>query len=75
MSLRYAHLAPDQRQEAVAKLIEEPILGSACAYRGAGFRWTAPELKVVETSLRYAVMVSQDCDLEWDRTSERKLPS
>ena len=26
MSLRYAHLAPDQRREAVAKLNERPIL-------------------------------------------------
>jgi hypothetical protein len=26
MSLRYAHLAPDQRREAVAKLNETPIL-------------------------------------------------
>lgn len=26
MSLRYAHLAPDQRREAVAKLNEKPIL-------------------------------------------------
>jgi hypothetical protein len=26
MSLRYAHLAPDQRREAVAKLDEKPIL-------------------------------------------------
>jgi hypothetical protein len=25
MSLRYAHLAPDQRREAVAKLVEKPI--------------------------------------------------
>jgi hypothetical protein len=26
MSLRYAHLAPDQRQEAVAKLNQRPLL-------------------------------------------------
>jgi hypothetical protein len=26
MSLRYAHLAPDQRREAVAKLNEQPIV-------------------------------------------------
>ena len=26
MSLRYAHLAPDQRREAVAKLNDKPIL-------------------------------------------------
>ena len=26
MSLRYAHLAPDQRREAVAKLNQKPIL-------------------------------------------------
>ena len=26
MSLRYAHLAPDQRREAVAKLNEKPLL-------------------------------------------------
>jgi hypothetical protein len=26
MSLRYTHLAPDQRREAVAKLNEKPIL-------------------------------------------------
>ena len=29
MSLRYAHLAPDQRREAVAKLNEKPILALA----------------------------------------------
>jgi hypothetical protein len=36
MSLRYAHLAPDQRHEAVAKLNEKPILALTlrlpCAY-------------------------------------------
>ena len=26
MSLRYAHLAPDQRREAVAKLNDQPVL-------------------------------------------------
>jgi integrase len=31
MSLRYAHLAPDQRRDAVARLNKNPILGSACA--------------------------------------------
>jgi hypothetical protein len=29
MSLRYAHLAPDQRREAVAKLNEKPLLSFA----------------------------------------------
>ena len=42
MSLRYAHLAPDQRREAVAKLNEKPILALTlrlpCAYRGRGPR-------------------------------------
>jgi hypothetical protein len=37
MSLRYAHLAPDQRREAVAKLNEKPLLALTvrlpCAYR------------------------------------------
>jgi hypothetical protein len=37
MSLRYAHLVPDQRREAVAKLNEKPILALPCAYRGAAF--------------------------------------
>jgi hypothetical protein len=36
MSLRYAHLAPDQRREAVAKLNEKPLLALTlrlpCAY-------------------------------------------
>lgn len=31
MSLRYAHLAPDQRREAVAKLNVKPLL-APCAY-------------------------------------------
>jgi hypothetical protein len=29
MSLRYAHLAPDQRCEAVAKLAERPVMTAA----------------------------------------------
>ncbi|MGH9447146.1 MAG: tyrosine-type recombinase/integrase [Terriglobia bacterium] len=33
MSLRYAHLAPDQRREAVAKLNERPLLALASALR------------------------------------------
>ena len=32
------------------------------------------ELKVVETSLPYAIMLSQDCDLEWDHGFRAKTP-
>ena len=38
MSVRYAHLAPDQRRVTVAKLNEKPILRLLCAYRGRGCR-------------------------------------
>jgi site-specific recombinase XerD len=38
MSPRYAHLAPDQRREAVAKLNEKPILRLPCAYDRPTFR-------------------------------------
>jgi hypothetical protein len=46
MSLRYAHLAPDQRQEAVAKLNERPILALTMRLEWEGFSaassyWTA----------------------------------
>jgi integrase len=37
MSLRYAHLAPDQRQEAVAKLNERPILALSMRFEWEGF--------------------------------------
>jgi hypothetical protein len=33
MSLRYAHLAPDQRREAVAKLNEKPLLTMVSGWR------------------------------------------
>src|SRR2546430_11857581 len=36
MSLRYAHLAPDQRREAVAKLNEKPVLGLSIRLRWEG---------------------------------------
>jgi integrase len=36
MSLRYAHLAPDQRREAVAKLNEKPILALTLRLSGEG---------------------------------------
>ena len=36
MSLRYAHLAPDQRREAVAKLNEKPLLSLAMQLRWEG---------------------------------------
>jgi integrase len=38
MSLRYAHLAPDQRREAVAKLNVKPLLGIAMRVDWKGFR-------------------------------------
>ena len=37
MSLRYAHLAPDQRKEAVAKLNERPILALTVRLQWDGF--------------------------------------
>jgi hypothetical protein len=37
MSLRYAHLAPDQRREAVAKLNEKPILALTLRLPWTGF--------------------------------------
>ena len=36
MSLRYAHLAPDQRREAVAKLNERPLLTLTMRLQWAG---------------------------------------
>jgi len=42
MSLRYAHLAPDQRREAVAKLNEKPLLALTMRLQGSqGFRSTS----------------------------------
>jgi hypothetical protein len=45
MSLRYAHLAPDQRREAVAKLNEKPLLTMSMrlqweGFSAAGCNWT-----------------------------------
>ncbi len=37
MSLRYAHLAPDQRREAVASSMKGRFLRLPCAYHGANF--------------------------------------
>jgi hypothetical protein len=37
MSLRYAHLAPDQRREAVAKLDEKPLLTMSMRLQWEGF--------------------------------------
>jgi integrase len=37
MSLRYAHLAPDQRREAVAKLNEKPVLALTMRLQWEGF--------------------------------------
>jgi integrase len=37
MSLRYAHLAPDQRREAVAKLNDEPVLALSMRLKWEGF--------------------------------------
>jgi integrase len=37
MSLRYAHLAPDQRREAVAKLNEKPVVALAMRLKWEGF--------------------------------------
>ncbi len=37
MSLRYAHLAPDQRREAVAKLNERPVLALSMRLKWEGF--------------------------------------
>jgi hypothetical protein len=37
MSLRYVHLAPDQRREAVAKLNEKPILALGMSLKWEGF--------------------------------------
>jgi integrase len=42
MSLRYAHLAPDQRREAVAKLNEKPVLALSLRLPWAGSQVTAP---------------------------------
>ena len=36
MSLRYAHLAPDQRREAVAKLNEKPLLALTVGWLSGG---------------------------------------
>src|SRR5213082_3407557 len=36
MSLRYAHLAPDQRREAVAKLNEKPVLALSMRLKWEG---------------------------------------
>jgi len=41
MSLRYAHLAPDQRREAVAKLNEQPILALTMRLQWEGFPATS----------------------------------
>jgi integrase len=50
MSLRYAHLAPDQRRQAVAKLNERPILTLTLRLPWEGFAMTHayPLVKVVE---------------------------
>jgi len=45
MSLRYAHLAPDQRRESVAKLNEKPLLTMSMrlqweGFSAAGCNWT-----------------------------------
>jgi hypothetical protein len=37
MSLRYAHLAPDQRREAVARLNDKPILALSMRLKWEGF--------------------------------------
>jgi hypothetical protein len=37
MSLRYAHLAPDQRRETVAKLNEKPVLALSMRLKWEGF--------------------------------------
>jgi hypothetical protein len=37
MSLRYAHLAPDQRHEAVARLSEKPVLALTMRLKWEGF--------------------------------------
>jgi integrase len=50
MSLRYAHLAPDQRREAVAKLNEKPILALTLRlpWEGVTTRCAYPLVKMVE---------------------------
>ena len=50
MSLRYAHLAPDQRREAVAKLNEKPILALTLRLRWEGFAMDRayPYIRMVE---------------------------
>jgi hypothetical protein len=50
MSLRYAHLAPDQRREAVAKLNEKPILALTLRLPLDGFALNCayPFIKMVE---------------------------
>lgn len=42
MSLRYAHLAPDQRREAVAKLNEKPILALTMRLQWESVRTSSP---------------------------------
>ena len=42
MSLRYAHLAPDQRREAVAKLNEKPVLALTLRLPWEGIRAVSP---------------------------------
>jgi len=56
MSLRYAHLAPDQRQEAVAKLNEKPILALTMRLEWEGFSaassyWTTKVVSGAEQHL------------------------
>ena len=41
MSLRYAHVAPDQRREAVAKLNEKPVLGLSMR-----LQWNGRQLRI-----------------------------
>ena len=50
MSLRYAHLAPDRRREAVDKLNEKPILALTLRLPWEGFttRCAYPFVKMVE---------------------------
>ena len=50
MLLRYAHLAPDQRREAMAKLDEKPILALTLRLLWEGFAMdcTYPFVKMVE---------------------------
>lgn len=50
MSLRFAHLAPDQRREAVAKRMRNRLLPLLCAYQEKAFKWYAciPLISMVE---------------------------